>query len=196
MFCKYCGKKLAENVIFCSQCGKKLDVTQAPKTVENPVNEKKYCEQCGTQNEKTAKFCLSCGASMIPGQESVKKETVNNEPKPASFTPVTTNAETKNFTPTDSTKSRTVAALLAFFFGEIGAHRFYVGKTGSAVVQMLLGLSFIISLFTMAADFFEAGVFFLLLGIGWCFWTLIDFIMILCGSFRDKDNLLITNWDF
>ena len=154
MFCKYCGKQLADNAIFCSQCGKKLDT--------------KASEVAKTEKELT----------------------------PASFTPVQTNTPKKEYEPTISTKSRPIAALLAFFLGELGAHRFYVGKTGSAIVQLVLGLSFVISLFAMAVDFYEAGIFFLLLGIGWCCWTLVDFFMILAGTFTDKDNLILKNWDF
>ncbi len=68
-----------------------------------------------------------------------------------------------------STKSRTVAALLAFFLGVIGVHRFYVGKTGTGIAQILtLG------------------------GLG--VWTLVDFVMILVGSFKDKDGATVTTW--
>lgn len=35
-------------------------------------------------------------------------------------------------------KSTVVAYLLLIFFGSLGAHRFYLGRTGSAVAQLLL----------------------------------------------------------
>jgi TM2 domain-containing membrane protein YozV len=68
-----------------------------------------------------------------------------------------------------SEKKRLVTFLLCVFFGALGVHRFFVGKIGSGVVQLLtLG------------------------GLG--IWTLIDCIMILCGSFKDKEGNVISDW--
>jgi len=62
------------------------------------------------------------------------------------------------------------ASILAWFLGIFGIHRFYVGKVGT-------GIAIILTL----------GGFF---GI----WPLIDFIMILIGSFRDKAGKVLMNW--
>jgi TM2 domain-containing membrane protein YozV len=75
-----------------------------------------------------------------------------------------------------SSKSRLVTFLLAFFLGVCGAHRFYVGKTSTAVIQLLLSLS----------------VFGLLISYPWAF---IDWIVILCGNFRDGEGRKIIRWD-
>lgn len=61
-------------------------------------------------------------------------------------------------------KKKWVAALLCFFFGVFGVHRFYVGKIGTGILW-----------------FFTAGLF----GLG----ALVDFIVILIGGFRDKANM-------
>jgi len=68
-----------------------------------------------------------------------------------------------------SPRSRTIAAVLAFFLGTLGIHRFYVGKIGTGVAMIL----------TLGAF----GV-----------WTLIDFIMILIGSFKDKEERVVATW--
>ena len=41
------------------------------------------------------------------------------------------------------TKSRVVAALLAFFFGAFGVHKFYLGQTGWGILYLLFFWTFI-----------------------------------------------------
>lgn len=68
-----------------------------------------------------------------------------------------------------SEKSRLAAALLCWFLGVIGIHRFYVGKVGTAILMIVtLG------------------------GLG--IWVLVDFIMILMGNFKDKEEKPLINW--
>ena len=60
-------------------------------------------------------------------------------------------------------KSKTVAAILCWFLGVLGIHRFYLGYTLLGIIQILtLG------------------------GLG--IWALIDFIRILTGSLKDSDG--------
>jgi serine/threonine protein kinase len=84
-------------------------------------------------------------------------------PSPAPVTPPTSPAE-------ETSDCRILPAfLLAFIFGLFGAHRFYVGKIGTAFLQ----------LFTLGG-----------LGI----WATIDWILILCKAFKDKKGRRITKW--
>lgn len=70
---------------------------------------------------------------------------------------------------TDPSKSKydwLVVFLLCLFLGGLGIHRFYVGKTGSGVAQLLT--------------------------VGGCgVWALIDLIMIVMGKFTDSDGKVV-----
>lgn len=67
-----------------------------------------------------------------------------------------------------SEKDWIVTLLLCIFLGNLGIHRFYAGKTGTGILQLLT--------------------------LGGCgIWTIIDFVMILVGKFTDKDGNAITN---
>ena len=67
-----------------------------------------------------------------------------------------------------SNKSKIVALLLCLFLGYLGVHRFYVGKVGTGVIWLV-----------------TCGCF----GIG----VLVDFIMILVGSFKDGAGATLAN---
>ena len=62
-----------------------------------------------------------------------------------------------------SEKSNTVAVLLCFFLGFLGVHRFYVGKVGTGILQLV--------------TFGGLGI-----------WALIDLIMIVLQKFTDGDG--------
>ena len=67
-----------------------------------------------------------------------------------------------------SDKNWLATLLLCLFIGGIGVHRFYVGKVGTGILQLIT--------------------------LGGCgIWTLIDLIMIITGSFTDKNGNKITN---
>lgn len=62
-----------------------------------------------------------------------------------------------------SEKDWLVTLLLSLFLGTLGVHRFYVGKIGTGILELIT--------------------------LGGCgIWTLVDIIMIVTGKFTDKDG--------
>lgn len=97
-----------------------------------------FCRNCGAEVNENAAICVHCGAWI-------------NE-----------NADNNNNTQ-DKNNQWLIVLLLCFFLGSLGVHRFYVGKTGTGIAQLLT--------------------------LGGCgIWALIDFIMILVGSFTDANG--------
>jgi TM2 domain-containing membrane protein YozV len=105
-----------------------------------PARPTKYCYACGEMIDAVAIICPRCGV-MQPSSHVLA--------------------------PSD--KKILPALLLCFFLGIFGAHRFYAGKIGTGILQLVtLG------------------------GLG--IWTLVDMIMIIVGAFRDKEGEKITEW--
>jgi TM2 domain-containing membrane protein YozV len=92
------------------------------------------------------RFLIACAG--------LPRTTIDNRPKGTVMT--TTATQTGQ-------KSWVVALVLCLFLGMLGAHRFYAGKIGTGIVQIL--------------TFGGLGL-----------WVLIDLIMILVGKFTDKDG--------
>jgi TM2 domain-containing membrane protein YozV/ribosomal protein L40E len=154
--------------MFCRSCGKEIS-PQAEFCTGcgvKPGTGKNFCYSCGATTSEMAEICVKCGVRL------------NNA------TPMT-GAAPAFAAGGISPKSRMVTALLAFFLGQLGVHRFFAGKVGTAVVMLILT---IIGYATMV--FVVGFVFIAAVGI----WNLIDFIMILMGKFKDKNGLLIEKW--
>ncbi len=77
----------------------------------------------------------------------------------------------RNIAQPEQTSSRKIlpALLLCFFFGIFGTHRFYVGKFGTGILQMLT------------------------LG-GLMLWVVIDLAIIITGHFSDADGAPVNQW--
>ena len=70
--------------------------------------------------------------------------------------------------PNASEKDWLTTLLLCFFLGGLGIHSFYTGETTIGVIQLIT--------------------------LGGCgIWALIDFIMIICGNYRDGEGKIVTN---
>lgn len=102
------------------------------------------CSKCGTEVAENDVFCRVCGCALKEGHACGTTHPV-------------------------SPKSRLVAAILAWYLGIFGVHRFYAGRIVS-------------------------GIFMILTFGGLGLWALVDAIVILCGEFKDSDGLKIKTW--
>ena len=133
--CMYCGK------LYCAEC-----------LVE--VNGKNYCKGDVGNVVNEARTAVAPQAAM-PAINIVNTNMNTNTNTNNNY-----NGAMVNY----PYKKKITAALLCFFLGFLGIHRFYVGKTGTGIIW------------------------FLTVGLGG-FGVLVDFIMILLGGFRDKANM-------
>jgi TM2 domain-containing membrane protein YozV len=99
----------------------------------------KFCTECGNVINVKAEICPKCG---------VRQPGINS-------TPVKDNRWL-------------TCVLLCWFLGIFGVHRFYLGKTGTGIIQLIT------------------------LG-GFGIWWLIDFVMIITGNFEDSEGNVIKN---
>jgi hypothetical protein len=98
-----------------------------------------FCRSCGQVISSLAPACPHCGAP--------------TGVRPAGSSP----------------KSRLAALLLCFCLGVFGAHRFYVGKIGTGILELV--------------TFGGFGI-----------WALIDLIIIAVGAFKDKEGRPVVVW--
>ncbi len=104
-----------------------------------PARPTKFCHACGNVIDAQAFVCPPCGVLQAA---------------PPGM---------------ESEKRLLPALLLCFFFGVFGVHRFYVGKKGTGLLQLLtLG------------------------GLG--VWVIIDLIMLLFGAFTDAEGEKVVEW--
>jgi TM2 domain-containing membrane protein YozV len=114
---------------------------------QEPVQQVRYCSDCGKQINPRAEICPHCGVRQYAPRRH-RRSHVEDEVSP---------------------KSRLAALLLCIFVGWLGVHRFYVGKIGTGILQLI-----------------TAG------GLG--VWMLVDLILIVVGSFKDNDGLPLEAW--
>lgn len=100
-----------------------------------------YCRECGARHSDKAKACPKCGYTSEDTLTTKANKLVNG-------------------------KSMVVYLILAWFLGIFGAHRFYVGKTGSAIAMLLMSTIG----FFLIVPVIISGI-----------WALIDFIIGICN---------------
>lgn len=114
-----------------------------------PSRPSRLCHACGTAIDAEAEICPYCG---------VRQTALTSRSRGGALD-----------TGEVSDRKLAPAVILCVLFGVFGAHRFYTGKTGTALLQ----------LFTLGG-----------LGI----WTTIDLIFLVLGNFRDKEGRRLTEW--
>lgn len=103
----------------------------------------KYCHSCGATIDMEAMFCPKCGEK--------QSRFVNNNPERVSA---------------ELNSKWLITLLLCIILGYWGAHRFYNGKHGTAILMII--------------TFGGFGI-----------WYIIDLILIILGQFKDKDGNFI-----
>ncbi len=84
-----------------------------------------------------------------------------------------------------SGRSRLTAALLVLSLGQFGAHRFYAGKTQTAISMLLLAVP------SWLTPWYPVGWFFLVTLV---IWILIDSFLVISGQMKDARGNLIKKW--
>lgn len=159
----------------CRSCGGQLpgDAAFCPTCGAWPHAGNAFCFNCGSPTNLLAEVCLRCGVRF------------------------------SRLPPDVSVKSRVVAVLLAYFLGHFGVHRFYTGRTASAIVMLLAGsvvpaaafVVFIVVLVAGLEPWVWAGIA-LVFGVYGGFiavtiWRAIDFVLLAAGKFRDGQGKYI-----
>lgn len=121
-FCYACGNIMHVSAADCPSCGARQSA--APEEVGARTDRLPhglvYCRGCGQRLHQTAPLCPHCGAPQSP---------VNSTLSPR--------------------KSKIVAALLAFFLGGFGVHKFYLGEVGLGLLYLLFCWTFIPALIAL-----------------------------------------------
>lgn len=153
MYCPKCNCINHYDNVFCTRCGAVLK-PKKEETKTQETNDRNNDNSVSHTQNGNANYTQNGNANYT--QTTFSQPYSNNSASP--------NMPQQNYYQQNialiSTKSRGVAAVLCFWFGFLGIHRFYAGKILTGLLWM-----------------FTLGLF----GFG----TISDFIMIACGSFKD-----------
>jgi len=138
LFCHHCGSQIADDAKTCIHCGAAtVPRGAAPSAAPSGMV---FCRLCGSQIAAEAYVCVHCGAKVGGALDPLER---------ALFP--------------EQGRSWVITLLLAIFFGTFGLHRFYVGKIGTGILQLIT------------------------LG-GFGIWWIIDVIRIVLGGFDDAEG--------
>ena len=130
-------------------------------TTSSPSSTRTSSSTSSTKPTRTSSSASSTNSTKTSSSASSTNSTKTSS-SASSTKPTKTSSYASSTKPT-RTSSWLVTLLLCMFFGPFGAHRFYVGKNKTGLLQLITFGGFTI-------------------------WYLIDFIQILFGSFTDKNG--------
>jgi len=152
MFCRNCARQYLDQAMICIGCN-------AP-----PWAGRNFCQNCAAQTHPMAEVCQYCGIQLAGGGYSsgytggYASGYASNSPAPyAGGYPIPA-----------SPYSKTTAGLFGIFLGGLGVHRFYLGYSAIGVVQLVLFLLGVVTLFITTAIA--------------CLWGFIEGILILADQ--------------
>ena len=182
-FCKYCGKQLSEDFKLCPYCGEKVE----EEILEIP------CPSCGKTIKSDFKICPYCGNNYNNKKENYNNYNTENRTNYNSNNyRENYNTENKKINYSNSSKvspkSGITCLLLSIFLPPF--HRFYAGKTDSAVSMLLYYIYFYVSLISGARGRFST-VLFVFVSIILPIVYIIDLVTILRGKFQDSKGRYI-----
>lgn len=110
------------------------------------MSEKK-CPACGAAIDFNANECKYCGESITvesaPYQAPQAPQYQPPQYQPPQYQPQQYQTPCNSNGVPIYSKSKTAAGLLAVFFGGIGVHKFYLGKTGLGILYLLFSWTFV-----------------------------------------------------
>ena len=146
---------------------------------ENARKPKHFCKNCGKEIAEGTRFCQYCGTD----QQS------------QSYTySASSNIASSNISSASSPKSKTTLLVLFFLLNSIGAHYFYVGRTGLGVIRLCV--SFFAGFFTGFYNSTYDNTSLALacaLGIGEVIWWIFEIVAIVKNQFKDCDGKFISD---
>jgi hypothetical protein len=125
-----------------------------------------YCRNCGNEVHDKAIMCVACGTPPKAGDKFCHYCKAESTPHSTICMSCGASLADHGNVASGEGKDWLTTLLLCFFLGFLGVHRFYTGHTVIGVVQLLT--------------------------LGCCgIWTLIDFIIIIVGNFKDAQGRLL-----
>lgn len=95
----------------------------------------KFCKHCGEKIPEDAVICTKCGRQVEELKKQEKEQIVINNTNSNINSNVNVNSNGRIGKPLN----KWVALALCFFFGFLGAHKFYEGKNGMGVLYIFTG---------------------------------------------------------